>query len=110
MTNNLNRNARLISAHTKLQRLPVYTLLLLMFFCPSFLPADQLPQLVEHEELNEFVVVFSPKKLYLDPLHIYTTMESELSTALYEGLLSYNPISLEPIPGVAKEWEAKANF
>ncbi|GAH92073.1 unnamed protein product, partial [marine sediment metagenome] len=49
----------------------------------------------------EFVVVYSPKKLVLDPLHIYTTMESELSTALYEGLLTYHPFTLAPIPGVA---------
>ena len=56
------------------------------------------------EEPSEFVLVYSPKTLVLDPLHIYTTMESELSTGIYEGLLSYHPFSLEPIPAVASEW------
>ena len=57
------------------------------------------------EEPSEFVLVYSPKTLVLDPLHIYTTMESELSTGIYEGLLSYHPFSLEPIPAVASQWK-----
>jgi peptide/nickel transport system substrate-binding protein/oligopeptide transport system substrate-binding protein len=57
------------------------------------------------EEPSEFVIVYSPKNLVLDPRHIYTTMESELSTGIYEGLLSYHPLSLEPIPAVATDWK-----
>jgi oligopeptide transport system substrate-binding protein len=59
----------------------------------------------ESEEPKELVVVYSPKEVELDPRHIYTTMESELSTALYEGLLAYHPFSLVPVPGVAYDWE-----
>jgi peptide/nickel transport system substrate-binding protein/oligopeptide transport system substrate-binding protein len=59
----------------------------------------------EREEPSEFVLVYSPKNLVLDPRHIYTTMESELSTGIYEGLLSYHPFSLEPIPAVASQWK-----
>jgi len=59
----------------------------------------------EQEEPSEFVLVYSPKNLELDPRHIYTTMESELSTGIYEGLLSYHPFSLAPIPAVASEWK-----
>ena len=58
---------------------------------------------------KEFVVVYSPKKLILDPLHIYTTMETELCTALYEGLLTYHPFTLEPISGVAEDWDVNEN-
>jgi peptide/nickel transport system substrate-binding protein/oligopeptide transport system substrate-binding protein len=58
----------------------------------------------EQEEPSEFVLVYSPKNLVLDPRHIYTTMESQLSTGIYEGLLSYHPFSLEPIPAVASKW------
>ncbi|UCF97842.1 MAG: peptide ABC transporter substrate-binding protein [Spirochaetaceae bacterium] len=59
----------------------------------------------EEEQPSEFVLVYSPKNLVLDPRHIYTTMESELSTGIYEGLLSYHPFSLEPLPAVASEWK-----
>jgi oligopeptide transport system substrate-binding protein len=59
----------------------------------------------EAEQPKELVIVFSPKEVELDPLHIYTTMESELSTGLYEGLLAYHPFSLQPVPGVAYDWE-----
>jgi peptide/nickel transport system substrate-binding protein/oligopeptide transport system substrate-binding protein len=59
----------------------------------------------EQEQPSEFVLVYSPKTLVLDPRHIYTTMESELSTGIYEGLLSYHPFSLEPIPAVASDWK-----
>src|SRR4030042_5307287 len=57
------------------------------------------------EELREVAVAFGPKELTLDPLHIYTTMESELSTAIYEGLLTYHPFTLEPVAGVAYDWK-----
>jgi oligopeptide transport system substrate-binding protein len=53
----------------------------------------------------ELVLAYAPKDVTLDPLHVYTTMESELGTALYEGLLTYHPVTLEPIPGVASSWE-----
>jgi peptide/nickel transport system substrate-binding protein/oligopeptide transport system substrate-binding protein len=56
-------------------------------------------------EPRELVAAYAPKKLTLDPVHIYTTMESELATALYEGLASYHPLSLQPVPGVAADWE-----
>jgi oligopeptide transport system substrate-binding protein len=54
---------------------------------------------------SELVLAYAPKDVTLDPLHIYTTMESELGTALYEGLLTYHPVTLEPVPGVASHWE-----
>ena len=56
-------------------------------------------------EEKELVIAFAPKDLVLDPLHIYTTMESELATALYEGLLGYHPFSLDPLPAAASRWE-----
>jgi oligopeptide transport system substrate-binding protein len=68
------------------------------------LPAQE-PKAEAAEVPAEFVVAFSPKELTLDPLHIYTTMESELSTAIYEGLVTYHPFTLEPIPGAAYDWK-----
>ena len=32
-------------------------------------------------------------------------MESELCTAIYEGLLTPHPFTMEPLPGVARTWE-----
>ena len=55
---------------------------------------------------RELVVAYSPRKVNLDPLHTFTAMESQLFTALYEGLLVNDPSTLEPVAGVAEEWEA----
>lgn len=54
---------------------------------------------------RELVIVHSPKRFTLDPAHIYTTTEAELATALYEGLASYHPLTMEPVPGAASGWE-----
>ena len=40
----------------------------------------------------------------LDPLHAFLSTEAQLFTALSEGLVSYHPASLEPVPGVAHTW------
>lgn len=77
------------------------TLLLILFAGLRLFAQDSLIE----EEKREFVVAYSPREITLDPAHIYTTMESELSTALYEGLVSYHPFTMEPLPGVASHWE-----
>lgn len=56
--------------------------------------------------LREFVVAYSPRRVNLDPLHTFTAMESQLFTALYEGLLVNDPSTLEPVAGVAEKWQA----
>ena len=52
-----------------------------------------------------FVVNFLPTDLEFDPLRTYTTTEAQLYTGLYEGLVTYDPYSLDPLPGVASRWE-----
>jgi len=54
---------------------------------------------------RELVVAWSPKQVNLDPLHTFTSFESQLFTALYEGLLVNDPSSLEPVAGVAEKWD-----
>ena len=76
---------------------------LLLLAVIALVPAQEGQE--EQEAPSEFVIVYSPKTLVLDPRHIYTTMESELSTGFYEGLLSYHPFSLMPIPAVASDWK-----
>ncbi len=52
-----------------------------------------------------FVMSFSKTKVEFNPIHTYTATEAQIYTAIYEGLLSYNPITLDPMPGVARHWE-----
>jgi oligopeptide transport system substrate-binding protein len=53
----------------------------------------------------QFVWAASARSFDLDPLHVFTSLESQLFTALYEGLLVANPLTLEPGPGAAARWE-----
>jgi peptide/nickel transport system substrate-binding protein/oligopeptide transport system substrate-binding protein len=58
----------------------------------------------EEGEPVELVMAASRKSVTLDPLHTYTAFESQLFTALYEGLLSADPVTLAPRPGIASSW------
>lgn len=55
-------------------------------------------------EPAELVMAASRKSVTLDPLHTFTAFESQLFTALYEGLLSADPVTLAPRPGIASSW------
>ena len=54
---------------------------------------------------KEFVWAADPRQYSLDPLHAYTSFESQFYSAIYEGLLVNNPATLEPTPAVASSWE-----
>ncbi|MFP4180198.1 MAG: peptide ABC transporter substrate-binding protein [Spirochaetaceae bacterium] len=60
-------------------------------------------------ERKEFVYAVSPPQINLDPLHSFTSTEAQIYTALYEGLVTYNPVTLQPSPGVAERWEREEN-
>jgi peptide/nickel transport system substrate-binding protein/oligopeptide transport system substrate-binding protein len=81
-----------------LRLVPALILSRALLAAPALLPAQE-------AEPRELVAVYAPKKLTLDPVHIYTTMEAELATALYEGLASYHPLTLQPVPAVAADWD-----
>ncbi len=52
----------------------------------------------------EFVTVFGEMAPEFDPhLSIYSN-EAQIFTALYEGLFTYDPSSLEPLPGSVDTW------
>jgi len=72
-------------------------LFLVLFF--SFLSS------LSAEETSEFTVNFSPSSLSLNPQLGYTTSEAQIFTALYEGLVTYHPVTLQPEPGMAESWE-----
>ncbi len=52
-----------------------------------------------------FVVAFPKTNVHFDPIYGITSTEAQIYTALYEGLVTYNPVTLEPLPGVAKSWD-----
>ena len=57
-------------------------------------------------KVREFVMADSPQSVSLDPLHTFTSFESQFYTAIYEGLVVADPQTLDPVPGVARSWES----
>ncbi len=53
---------------------------------------------------DQLTVAFSSGPLELDPRKSYSADEAQIFTALYEGLFSYNPLTLAPMPAVASKW------
>jgi len=69
---------------------------------PELVPqAEERPDPADREDLT---VAFSAGPLELDPRKSYSADEAQLFTALYEGLFSYNPLSLQPVPAAAERW------
>jgi peptide/nickel transport system substrate-binding protein/oligopeptide transport system substrate-binding protein len=54
---------------------------------------------------RSFVMATSQQPVEWNPLKTYSAIEAQLYTALYEGLMTYNPVNLKPVPGVAEDWE-----
>ena len=67
---------------------PRACLVLLLFF-PAFVLSAQ--------STDTFSVNFLSSTVSMDPLVSYTTTEAQVYTALYEGLVTYDPYSLDPI-------------
>ncbi len=57
------------------------------------------------ETENVLTVAMTASDMAMDPLHAYSTDELQIATGIYEGLVSYNPKTLQPVPGVAYKWE-----
>ena len=49
-------------------------------------------------------VNFGSSQIETDPARGQTALEAQVLTALYEGLVVYDPLSLRPQPGAAKSW------
>lgn len=65
------------------------------------------PALADDEEAaaRELTVAYTgPPSVAFDPLHAFSHTEAQLFTALSEGLVSYHPVTLAPVPGVAHTW------
>jgi oligopeptide transport system substrate-binding protein len=44
-----------------------------------------------------------------DPHQAYTSTEAQLLISIYEGLVSYHPSTMEPVPGVASSWKQSSD-
>ncbi|MDR1930206.1 MAG: peptide ABC transporter substrate-binding protein [Treponema sp.] len=64
--------------------------------------AETRPGVINRTELT---AVFSGEEAELDFRKSYLSSEAQIFTALYEGLFSYNPITLEPVPAAAAAWQ-----
>jgi peptide/nickel transport system substrate-binding protein/oligopeptide transport system substrate-binding protein len=64
--------------------------------------AETRPRLLDRAQLT---VTFSGGEIELDPRKSFIASEAQLFTALYEGLFSYHPFTMEPVPGAAEKWE-----
>lgn len=54
---------------------------------------------------DTFTAVFSEIDINFNPHDTFTSTEAQLYTAVFEGLLSYHPRTLEPLPAAAESWE-----
>jgi peptide/nickel transport system substrate-binding protein/oligopeptide transport system substrate-binding protein len=56
------------------------------------------------QDRKELTVAFSKSKIELDFRKAYLASEAQLFTAIYEGLFSYHPLTLEPVLAAAEKW------
>jgi len=71
---------------------------------PPEVSAQTLSQPVSNDEA-EFHISINPGPLELNPLRSYVLTESQIHTGLHEGLVSYHPMTLQPVPAIARDWE-----
>lgn len=54
---------------------------------------------------RDFVISFLDGNVQLNPIYSFTSSEAQIYSGLYEGLVSYHPLTMEPVPAVAERWE-----
>ena len=58
---------------------------------------------------NEFIVSVTTGIPNLHPHAAYNANEAQILTGLYEGLCTYDPYTLQPVAGLAKDWKISAD-
>lgn len=59
---------------------------------------------------NTFEANITPFPENLNPQRIDRVNEANIAIALYEGLVTYNPADLKPLPGMAYKWEWNKDY
>lgn len=75
---------------------PAVIVLTYVLFFPAFLFAQEGPT---------FTTSFGKTDISFNPLHSYTATEAQIYSAVFEGLVTYHPLTMEPMPGAAYTWE-----
>ncbi len=57
----------------------------------------------------KLVISFPPSLIEYNPLYTYSSTEAQIYSAIYEGLVSYDPYTLQPVPAVAEKWEISSD-
>jgi len=84
-------------------------LLLVLFFLAPAGVAFFLVQSLAIEGEADFTFVNQGEVASLDPAISTAFSEGRIITALFEGLVTLDPVTLEPRPGVAERWEFTAD-
>jgi len=72
---------------------------------PEYRPEDYAETRPRPQAKDEMTVVFSSGELELDFRKSYLASEAQLFTAIYEGLFSYHPLTMEPVRAAAARWQ-----
>lgn len=87
---------------TKKNKMMQKTLALLLFISCGFLNA--LESGFNPELQDNFTIIVSSHNYDLNPHTASYSAEAQLLTGLYEGLFTYDPITLDPVPAIAKSY------
>jgi peptide/nickel transport system substrate-binding protein/oligopeptide transport system substrate-binding protein len=74
--------------------------LVALFGLVTFLASAQ-----DESSPREFVVSFPQGNAQLNPIYSFTSSEAQIYSGLYEGLVSYHPLTMEPEAAVAERWD-----
>ena len=76
---------------------------------PPVAPAADGPEFAESRPRatirDELTVALSKSDVELDFRKSYLASEAQLYTAIYEGLFSYHPLTMEPVSAIAERWD-----
>ena len=59
----------------------------------------------EAQSADPFVIGMGQQAIEMHPQQSYTVSEAQFFTAIYEGLVVYDSLALQALPGVAEKWE-----
>jgi peptide/nickel transport system substrate-binding protein/oligopeptide transport system substrate-binding protein len=95
----------------KLERAYIFLFaLILTVFCAAGVSADDDENPYGQgqpldEERNSLTTVMSGRDIEFDFRKSFLAREAQIYSGLYEGLFSYHPLTMEPVPAVANRWK-----
>jgi oligopeptide transport system substrate-binding protein len=85
---------------------PLFAFAIILYAAASFVfcapePGSERPKRYDAALQRNFTIIEYPHEYNLDPQTANYSNEAQLFTGLYEGLFSYDPYSLDPVPALA---------